>query len=522
MRKLLSLRKLFQNFLVLGLIVLAMSLGLHWADSRITLIRNMKPYYSAAYIAAWQHHLSKAIGLVAGQNNASGDSGAQSSVTVPVLLYHGIIEHPDGENVPLKNFISQLQELDKAGWHSISLTEFDAYIRDGKKLPPKSFLITFDDGRKDSFYPVDPLLAAYGDKAAMFIITKGGSLGPESPFYLAQSEITGMLKTGRWELASHSRYGHTLYPIDAQGNKGHFYGNKLWLADQQRLETDAEYKARVIADLTGAKDDLKAAFGIDAQNFAYPFGDVAQQTNYPGSSKVLLDSVRQVYPLSYYQFWASRGYSQNSPDPTTSLIKRILVEPSWDGRRLTHELSLGQTKPLPFTDDFNAGNRGWLTTWGKTDFSTDGMLMQASNEGNGASATLDGSTLWENYLAAGTFTLRSGSTIRLTARYQSTENNLSCTYRANHVVMERTVDGHQATMAEGSDLFNVAPGTSNQLAIKVNGERVQCLVNGVVIADSDNLQRSLTHGGIGITVYDPGSKGSSDLLVSHLLIEQIE
>ena len=65
-----------------------------------------------------------------------------------------------------------------------------------KNLPEKSFLLTFDDGRKDSYYPVDPILKALDYRAIMFVIS-GRSLGDEkevSPFYLSSSELKRMQK----------------------------------------------------------------------------------------------------------------------------------------------------------------------------------------------------------------------------------------------------------------------------------------------------------------------------------------
>jgi peptidoglycan/xylan/chitin deacetylase (PgdA/CDA1 family) len=38
-----------------------------------------------------------------------------------------------------------------------------------KILPKKSFLLTFDDGRKDSFYPVDPVLKKLNYNAVILI-----------------------------------------------------------------------------------------------------------------------------------------------------------------------------------------------------------------------------------------------------------------------------------------------------------------------------------------------------------------
>ena len=103
----------------------------------------------------------------------------QYAKSIPVLLYHGIIEKPDGENMLIDNFRDQMFALKKAGWQTVSIEDFYKFMKGEKNLPEKSFLLTFDDGRKDSYYPVDPILKALDYNAAMFVIS-GRSLCEES------------------------------------------------------------------------------------------------------------------------------------------------------------------------------------------------------------------------------------------------------------------------------------------------------------------------------------------------------
>src|SRR3989339_479020 len=104
-------------------------------------------------------------------------------LSIPGLLYHGIIDKPDGANILLENFKDQMFALKKAGWQTISIEDFYAFTRGEKQVPDKSFLLTFDDGRKDSYYPVDPILKALDYNAVIFVISKY-SLGQSSNYYL--------------------------------------------------------------------------------------------------------------------------------------------------------------------------------------------------------------------------------------------------------------------------------------------------------------------------------------------------
>jgi len=91
--------------------------------------------------------------------------------SVPVLVYHGLPNEGIGQ-LPDSVFIEQMKTLKDNGWNTISLEQFSAFIKGQGSLPEKSFLLTFDDGRKDTFYPADPLFRDLGYKAVIFAITK--------------------------------------------------------------------------------------------------------------------------------------------------------------------------------------------------------------------------------------------------------------------------------------------------------------------------------------------------------------
>ena len=128
--------------------------------------------------------------------------------------------------------------LKKAGWQTINMEDFYAFMQGEKQVPDKSFLLTFDDGRKDSYYPVDPILDALDYNAVMFVITKFSLEEKGGNYYLSDKELKRMYLSGRWEIQSHGKDDHDFYKINANGNEGHFLSNKLWLDNENRLETE--------------------------------------------------------------------------------------------------------------------------------------------------------------------------------------------------------------------------------------------------------------------------------------------
>ncbi len=98
---------------------------------------------------------------------------AEKITRLPILMYHDVQDittSNDGNVLPKEQFEAQLQYLKNNGFTTITVQEFvDAY--NGKiNLPPKTLLMTFDDGFQSIKTIVAPLLQAYDMYATSFII----------------------------------------------------------------------------------------------------------------------------------------------------------------------------------------------------------------------------------------------------------------------------------------------------------------------------------------------------------------
>src|SRR3972149_7445075 len=151
----------------------------------------------------------------------------------------------------------------------------------------KSFLLTFDDGLKETYYNADPVLEALNYTAVIFVITRQSIEKEDHSYYLNKKELHQMQDSNRWEIESHGYVGHVKIPIGPNGEQGSFYGNKRWLDEEQRMETDEEYKKRVENDLRISKNMIEIEFNKEVIAFAPPFGDVGQKaTNYLQAGRV--------------------------------------------------------------------------------------------------------------------------------------------------------------------------------------------------------------------------------------------
>jgi peptidoglycan/xylan/chitin deacetylase (PgdA/CDA1 family) len=436
----------------------------------------------------------------------------QSAGSVPVLLYHGILNKPDGStgNFTKQQFRDHLFALKAAGYETVTIQDLYLYSLGQRDLPAKSFMITFDDGRKDSFYNADPLLKALDYTAVMTVISN--TFGMNSQYYLAVADLKGMKRGGRWEIEAHTKDGHGFVPIDGEGNQGHFYSNKQWLPAVGRLETEDEFAERIRNDLLGVQQDMVKILGIEPVVFAFPFGDFGYDTeNFPEAFAYVLKEVEKVYPISFYQIAPGVRYRANYPaslasqerdKPDHLMIKRVDLQNTLSPRDLLRLLEDSQKKTLPYQDDFFI-NEGWVIPWGEFVMNQNEAVLRAEEKGTGASAVLDGSGDWQDYTLKTTVSNPGPNGIYLGVRYQNDANHVACSFSREFVHIRQTVGGETKTIKGVIRNFVWPAEADFELEVQVKGRLVTCLLNGRPVVETEFLDRSLKQGGVMLKVWHP-------------------
>jgi peptidoglycan/xylan/chitin deacetylase (PgdA/CDA1 family) len=369
-----------------------------------------------------------------------------------------------------------------------------------KQLPEKSFLLTFDDGARDSFYPVDPILAALGYHATAFILPEH-SLGDHSTYYLNKKDLDYMLSTGRWTIESHGQNIHTSLPITADGaTKENALSNRLWLARADRLETHDEYAIRITNDLAESKDNLEKAFGISVDAFAFPFGDYGQnKSNDPQAENTILAAARRNYSLAFYQNWSKEDFIFNYPGTSTDafMIKRIAVNPAWTGEDLLKKLEASSPKPLPYKDALAADN-GWQNGWGLMSLTDQGLRLSAAASTTGSLALLDGSYTWSDYTVEMPIEWTTGYAILL-FDMQNDREGRACVFGADGLVQlqDRTKD--DILIRRELRIPDVSGGT-HTIGVVTNGTTTACTFDGKYVIDATLPALS---GGVGVEAWSP-------------------
>ncbi|MEK7649369.1 MAG: polysaccharide deacetylase family protein [Patescibacteria group bacterium] len=442
--------------------------------------------------------------------------------SVPVLLYHGLVDIPDGENITKTNFEAQMFALKQAGWKTISVEDFNSFVKGEKTLPNKSFLLTFDDGAKSSYYPVDPILRALDYNAVTFIIS-GHSLTDsdrKSSYYLNANELRAMKRSGRWEIQAHADSGHVFQSISINGEQGHYYTNKLWLKELGRLETDDEYEQRIGHDISLVKEKIERVLDIASVSFAFPYGDFAQNiTNYPEAQRVLLNSVKDNYDLAFFQTYPSAGFTQNYFDDNTFLVKRIDVGGAWTDADLLRVLNAGRSKEIPLhIYDFSL-NEEWIKEWGNIGLKNSSLVLRAGEKTTGAAVVLDGTRNWENYHLKALIDWTRGESLSLVARYKDSKNFTSCNVSGRFIRIDESINGERKKIAETSIDQNFSWDNAT-FELSVHKNTIKCFIDGEELLSVDSLDSSLDRGGIGFKVWDP-VENNSEVIVNQLIVEKL-
>jgi peptidoglycan/xylan/chitin deacetylase (PgdA/CDA1 family) len=174
----------------------------------------------------------------------------------PALLYHHVgPKRPDmyvSLNVSAKKFEQQIRWLVSRGYQGISPSDWLHWLREGKELPPKPILITFDDAYADTAEYALPVLQRYGFPAAVYVV----SARVAATNTWDESQGSGTLRLMTAEQIQHWA-----------DNGIEFGGHSRTHADLVTL-TPSECKT----EIDGSRLDLEALLGQAPESFAYPFG----------------------------------------------------------------------------------------------------------------------------------------------------------------------------------------------------------------------------------------------------------
>jgi peptidoglycan/xylan/chitin deacetylase (PgdA/CDA1 family) len=183
-------------------------------------------------------------------NNVSADRDNH----VIVLAYHHLLLEKDMNSNPaiisVENFDNQMRYLKKNGYNTITLDMLNNFLKYNAVLPPKSVLITFDDGYQSNYVYAYPILKNYNYNAAVFVVTKNipmetQQFSVDRLSHMSLEEIYA--STDVFEFACHT---HDMHKLD----------------DNKRGQLVTSSREDILKDLQLSKSIINTKY------FAYPFG----------------------------------------------------------------------------------------------------------------------------------------------------------------------------------------------------------------------------------------------------------
>src|SRR5215471_18810036 len=169
------------------------------------------------------------------------------SAKVMVLCYHRFEDNPhDTLAIAPADFRAQMKELKDDGIQVVSMKDMLAWRRGEKSIPPKSAVITIDDGYVSGYAVAWPILKEFGYPFTMFIYTNYVGAGGKS---MSWAQLEQMRDAGV-DIESHTVSHHDL----RHAPKGQEYNG--WLHNE----------------VYGSKDILEDKLGIKIVAFAFPYG----------------------------------------------------------------------------------------------------------------------------------------------------------------------------------------------------------------------------------------------------------
>ncbi len=197
------------------------------------------------------------------------------------LSYHEVL----ADNEPLTPTAVRASDLARQfAWmrandfHPVSVDQILAARAGGPPLPPNAILLTFDDGFKDAYTRVFPLLKLFNYPAVIALVGQWMDV-PEGQMvdydgkpvarskFLSWEPVREMQASGLVEVASHSYGLHRGILANPQGNTQPATTTRLYA--NGRYEDDAAYLARLRHDL---RDSISQHTGKAPRIIVWPYG----------------------------------------------------------------------------------------------------------------------------------------------------------------------------------------------------------------------------------------------------------
>lgn len=167
---------------------------------------------------------------------------------VPILMYHYVEYVKDEKDTIRKSlditpdvFEKQVKTFVDQNYTFMTMSEVGDVLNGKWEMPEKAVVFTFDDGYRDFYTDVFPILKKYKVKATVYIVS--GFIGDSN--FMLTNQIQEIIDSGLVEIGA-----HTVNHVSLK---------------ERSLES-------VYYEINRGKNNLEKQFNVEVVSFAYPFG----------------------------------------------------------------------------------------------------------------------------------------------------------------------------------------------------------------------------------------------------------
>ncbi|MCI0452685.1 MAG: polysaccharide deacetylase family protein [Candidatus Latescibacteria bacterium] len=213
-----------------------------------------------------------------------------TAARIPVLCYHYLRDKSDPLrllrvfgyvvlSLPLLNdselwttsvseFERHIQYLKESGYYTITLDELHEWQSGRRELPGRPVVITFDDGDESVYELGLPILARYGFRASLFVVTGRVGTKWDDVNCLDWSRLRELDQSGVFRIESHSHDMH--YKVEAEGTVRPVFVAAA--AHGFEFERAPSWEDAVREDLMRSRDEIEKNIGRASAYLAWPYG----------------------------------------------------------------------------------------------------------------------------------------------------------------------------------------------------------------------------------------------------------
>lgn len=204
------------------------------------------------------------------------------------LAYHAVQDDKADQTflaVRTDQLLSHLAWLRDNGYQAVSVDQILAAQNGGTDLPAKAVLLSFDDGYQDFYTRVLPLLRAFNWPAVLAPVgnwletpadqkVQFGDIAAPRDMFLHRENLQRTARSPLVEIGAHTYNQHKGIQGNPQGHQLPAMANRMYLPEQQRYESVAEFEQRIRTDVAAITRVLKETTGKQPRVWVWPYGAV--------------------------------------------------------------------------------------------------------------------------------------------------------------------------------------------------------------------------------------------------------